>query len=253
MKHKYEIAVVSKGGFARTLRIFAPKKADRAIIMHDGQNVFRDDDATYKKSWRALDALKTLGITNTAIIGIDSTATRYDDYIPFPTELEKYGVKPSGGKAEIYCDYIEHRIIPYLDGKYGFKFYGILGSSAGGLATLAIAARNIARIRAYGIYSAPLFVCPDAFSKFFDNSSFDAQAFYHIYAGGSETTGTFNDRMMTAAESDLFVQDAFTIVTQLRKSGAKNLLLDIDNTAGHDETFWRAPEKTFFREFSELQ
>ena len=71
MKRKYEIAVISKNGYARTVRIYAPKSADRAIIMHDGKNVFYDEDAVYKKSWRALDALKSAGVKNTAIIGVD--------------------------------------------------------------------------------------------------------------------------------------------------------------------------------------
>lgn len=57
-KRDYEIVVLSKGAFARTVRVFSPKKADRAILMHDGQNAFRDGDAAYYMSWRALDALK---------------------------------------------------------------------------------------------------------------------------------------------------------------------------------------------------
>lgn len=252
MKRKYEIAVLSKGGFARTVRIYAPKKADRAIIMHDGQNVFYDEDATYKKSWRALDALKAEGIKNTAIIGIDSTATREYDYMPFPFELsERYGMKLVGGRADEYMAYLEEIIIPYLDKRFGFKFYGMLGSSAGGLATLYFAARKNSRIKAYGMFSTPLFVSPNAFKKFFDEASFDKSAYYKIYTGGSESTGGIGPEL-AEQEAQFFVTDSYRLTDELRKSGVKNLDLTVTNTAGHDELAWRAPEQDFFKKFASL-
>ena len=101
MKRKYEIAVLSKGAYARTVRLYVPQKADRAIIMHDGQNVFYDEDAAYKKSWRAIDALKAAGVKNTAIIGIDSVgATRYDDYLPFPTSSTNTACRYAAAKPK---------------------------------------------------------------------------------------------------------------------------------------------------------
>lgn len=250
MKRKYEIAVLSKGGFARTVRIYAPKSADRAIIMHDGQNVFYDEDATYKKSWRALDALKAENIKNTAIIGIDSTATREYDYMPFPSELSDYGMPTTGGKADAYMEYLEEIIIPYLDKRFGFKFYGMLGSSNGGLATLYFAARKNPRVRAYGMFSTPLFVSPAAFNKFFESATFDSTAYYKIYTGGSEVT-TDKPELMSI-EQQMFVTDSYTLTDELRKSGVKNLDLTVTNTAIHDELAWRVPEQDFFKKFSQI-
>lgn len=253
MKREYEIAVISKGAFARTVRIYAPKKADRAIIMHDGQNVFRDEDAAFKKSWRALEALKSSNIKNTAVIGIDSVdATREDDYMPFPTELEKYGIPKSGGKADVYADYLEQTIIPYLDKRFGFKLYGMLGSSAGALATLHFAARKNARVKAYGMFSTPLFVSPEAYGKFFETASFDADCQYYVYCGGSEVSGEFEDPEILNAVPQLFVDDAFKLTNALRKSGVKILRLEVNNSAVHDEISWRAPEKIFMSDFAAL-
>lgn len=252
MKRKYEIAVLSKGAFARTVRIYAPKKADRAVIMHDGQNAFYDSEASFKKSWRALDLLKTEGIKNTAVIGIDSTSTRDDDYMPFPTELEKYGLRVSGGKAETYADYIEQIVLPYLDKRFSFKYYGLLGSSAGALATLYMASRKNPKIKAYGMYSTPLFVCPKAHAEFLNGAEFDCNAIYHVYTGGSERTDEVPDPVICERVPQLFVDDAFTLVNALRKGGAKNIILDMNNTSVHDETCWRAPAQKFFKEFSAL-
>lgn len=243
---KYEIAVVSKNGYARTVRIFAPKKADRAVIMHDGQNVFYDSDAAFGKSWRALDALKELGIKNTAIIGIDSITTRYDDYIAFPSEIpdERIG----GGRADAYLDYIDDGIVPYLDKRFGFKLYGMMGSSAGSLATLYYAARKNKKFKAYGLLSTPLFIAQTAFDKFLDSAQFDADSFYEVYVGGRERSG---DHPLESIE-DLYVNDAFKVVTALRKSDVKNMRLTIENDGIHDETCWRAPQKRFLAEFSEI-
>ncbi|MDE6029690.1 MAG: hypothetical protein K2F90_05185 [Clostridiales bacterium] len=250
MKRKYEIAVLSKGGFARTVRIYAPKKADRAIIMHDGQNVFYDEDATYKKSWRALDAFKAAGIKNTAIIGIDSTATRDYDYMPFPSELDEYGIPTTGGKADAYMEYLEEIIIPYLDKRFGFKFYGMLGSSNGGLATLYFAARKNARVKAYGLFSTPLFVSPKAFAEFFKTATFDADAYYKVYVGGNEIT-TDKPELMKIEEQS-FVTDSYVITDELRKSGVVDLDLTVTNVAKHDELAWRAPAREFYKKFSLL-
>lgn len=252
MKRKYEIAVLSMGGYARTVRIYAPKKTDRAVIMHDGQNVFDDSTAAFGKSWRVLDTLKRCAIKNTAIIGIDSVATRDDDYMPFPSELENVGIKKCGGNAGMYADYIERIIIPYLDKRFGFEFYGMLGSSAGALATLTVAARKNARIKAYGMYSTPLFVSASAFDRYLPTASFDANAFYHVYVGGNEVTGEVPENLLQK-ESQLFVDDSFKLTNALRAGGAQNIRLDMINSAGHDELAWRVPSTAFFSAFASLQ
>ncbi len=251
MKRKYEIVVLSKGPFARTLRIYAPKKADRAIVMHDGQNVFYDSDAAYGKSWRALDILKACAIKNTAIVGIDSTATREDDYLPFPIEFDDPNKPKTGGKADAYMEFLEKTVIPYLDKRFSFKFYGMLGSSAGALATLHFAKRKNERFKAYGMYSTPLFVSPVAFDGYLKSASFDPDAFYHVYSGGNETTGETPSELADK-ETQLFVDDVFTLTNALRKGGAKNIRLDMINSAVHDETSWRVQETLFFSEFAAL-
>lgn len=253
MKRKYEIAVLSKGGFARTVRIFAPKKADRAVIMHDGQNVFYDNDATFKKSWRVLDMLNAAHIKNTAVIGIDSTASRNYDYMPYPTELAEYGIPVSGGGADAYADYLEQIIVPYLDKRFGFSSYAMLGSSAGALFTLYFAARKNPRFKAYGLFSTPLFVSPNAFEKFLEQPSFDKNAYYKIYAGGNEQTGELPDPALAEKESQMFVSDSYTVTDALRKSGVVELDLTVNNVGAHDELSWRAPAASFFAKFAAMQ
>jgi len=245
----YEIAVLSRGAYARTVRIYAPKKADRAIIMHDGQNAFDDEQAAFKMGWRAVDTLKALGIKNTAVIGVDNGgASREDDYLPFPNELEKYGEKPYGGKARPYVRYLSETVIPYLSKRFGFEKFAMLGSSAGALATLAYAAEKDARVNMYGLFSTPLFVSRNAFDEFFASAGFSADAAYYVYVGGNENETSLPD----LRSDDLYVDDAFTVVKALRKSGVKNLKLRLENSAVHNEISWRVPEREFFDIFSKL-
>lgn len=253
MKRAYEIAVIGKGGYARTVRIYAPKKSDRAVIMHDGQNSFYDGDAAYGKSWRALDALKQNGIKNTAIVGIDSVgATRYDDYFPFPTETEEYGFPKCGGKADVYADYIQSMVIPYLDERFGFKLYGMAGSSAGANMTAYYASKRDGRFKAYAMFSTALFVAPDAYGEFLKEASFDPDALYSVYVGGNEDTGELDDPRITGKIPQLYVDDAFALTNALRSSGAKNLTLRYSHNGEHDEVSWREPFAEFLKLFSLL-
>lgn len=250
MKRKYEIVVLSLGAYARTLRIYSPKKAVRAVIMHDGQNVFYDEDAAFKKSWRAIDALKAAGAKDTAVIGIDCVpATRTDDYLPYAAECEKYGVV-GGGNADTYAEFLCRTVLPYLDKRFGYKLYGLLGSSAGAIATMYLATKGIDKFRAYGMFSLPLFVSPDAFSKLFEKKPFASDAMYRIYTGGNETESSSK---YSSLIPDLYVEGAHTIVTALRKSGATDIKSTFDNKGVHDETCWHAPEIEFFKDFSRLK
>lgn len=247
---KYEVVVLSMGAFARTLRIYSPKNADRAIIMHDGQNAFYDSDASFGKSWRMLDCLKSQNIKNTAIIGIDSTPTRDYDYMPFPSELEEYGMKTMGGGAKLYADFIDSIVIPYLNNRFGFKRYAMLGSSAGALITLYFAARQNTQVSAYGTFSTPLFVSPKAFNDFFINSSFSPESYYQIYTGGNECTDEINHPELM---KDMFVSDACVLIQQLRKHGCKNVSLSIDANGTHEEPCWRESAARFAKMFANQQ
>ena len=250
MKRKYEIAVLSKGDYARNVRIYAPKGADRAVIMHDGQNVFYDDEAAYKKSWRVLDILKRCGAKNTAVIGIDCTDTRIDDYLPFPIEFEQYGLPKGGGKTDIYCDYIYSTVLPYLEKRFNFKHYAMLGSSAGSTATLYYAARKDPRIKAYGLFSPPLFLCPAAFDKFLNETEYDSSALYFVYCGGSETADAGEYSKLVP---DLYIDSTYALIKSLRRGGAKSVRVRLENEAVHDEISWRKPELEFYDDFSKAQ
>lgn len=252
MKRIYEIAVLSKGAYARTLRMYVPKKADRAIIMHDGQNVFCDDEAVFKKSMRAAEALRALSVKNTAIIGIDCAPTRLDDYMPIPSELTAVGMPSAGGHCDRYADFIEQTVIPYLDTRFKFKKYGMLGTSAGGAATLYFASRRLEKMIAYAAFSVPLFFGHKGYAQFFSEAEFIKDAHWQIYVGGDEHAGNFTDPALQAKEPRLYVNDAFMLVNELRNKGISDVSLTLDAHGTHDEESWRKPQREFFEYFAAL-
>lgn len=246
MKRKYEIAVISRGAFARTVRIYAPKKADRAVIMHDGQNVFCDAEATYGKSMKAIETLKSCGVKNTAVIGVDAGPAREEFYMPFPAET---GEK-RGGKCALYCEYLSKTLLPYLDKRFGFKKYAMFGSSCGALATMYYASLGDERFKAYAMLSTPLFSADNAHANFLSSAKFDSRAYYVVYAGGNEQVALPDSDAQNVSQA--FVDDAFALTNALRKSGATDVTTTINGPAVHDETAWIPLEREFFKRFGEI-
>lgn len=244
----YETAVVSNGEMARTLRIYAPKHADRAIIMHDGRNVFFDKDSSYNKSWRMIEILKTQKAKNIAVIGIDvPDATRYDDYTAFAADEHiPYDV---GGKADAYLNYLKNTVIPYLDKRFGYKKYAMLGSSAGALATISFAALNNPRFCAYGLFSTALLFNSAKYAEFLESAQFDSNSMFCVYVGGNEHEDNYD---APDAVPSLYVNNAFSIVNALRRNNVQNLSFIYKHNAVHDEVSWRLPTAEFVKNFSAL-
>ncbi len=218
MKRNHEIVVLSKGAYARTLRIYSPKKATRAIITHDGISAFERDGI--------FDLLKRCA-KNTAFVAIDAAPSRLDDYFPFRTENPNYSETAFGGNAERYRDYFFGTVLPYLDKRFGYAEYAMLGYGAGAAATLYFAAAEHAHphVTAYGILCAPLFVAPESFSEFLNGAKF-ADARYYVYSDKSN----FREQTITAPDA-LYSASAVSIAAALQRCGVRRVSLEINNVA----------------------
>ena len=80
----------------RKIRVYLPKgyneNLDRSypvLYMHDGQNVFTHDTATYGHSWGMKDTLDSMK-AQIILVAIDNSKEhRYDEYSPWLCELPK--------------------------------------------------------------------------------------------------------------------------------------------------------------------
>jgi predicted alpha/beta superfamily hydrolase len=135
---------------SRALRIWLPPsyaenpaKRYPVLYMHDGQNLFDAKTAAYGVEWgidETMNRLVAMGAADEVIVvGIDNTPDRIPEYTPCCDP--KYG----GGKLDAYGAFIVETVKPYIDRSYrtlpGKDTTAIMGSSLGGIASVAIAQR----------------------------------------------------------------------------------------------------------------
>ncbi len=133
---------------SRSLRIYLPPSYDEnkakrypVLYMHDGQNLFDAKTAAYGKEWEIDENVNRLIATGSMdeiiVVGIDNNADRIPEYTPCCDP--KYG----GGKLDAYRAFIVDTVKPYIDKNYrtmpARENTAIMGSSLGGLASVAIA------------------------------------------------------------------------------------------------------------------
>jgi predicted alpha/beta superfamily hydrolase len=135
---------------SRALRIYLPPsyaenpaKRYPVLYMHDGQNLFDAKTAAYGVEWgidETMNRLVAMGtVDEVIVVGIDNTPDRIPEYTPCCDP--KYG----GGRLDAYGAFIVDTVKPYIDRSYrtlpGKDSTAIMGSSLGGIASVAIAQR----------------------------------------------------------------------------------------------------------------
>lgn len=131
----------------RLIRVYLPKNYNKenkgypVVYMHDGQNVFRDNDAIGGKSLELENYLDKNGL-EVIVVGIDqNTKDRINEYCPWVNgEYSKKilgHVSKSGGKGKEYVDFIVNELKPIIDNKYRTltDHTAMAGISLGGLIT----------------------------------------------------------------------------------------------------------------------
>ncbi len=133
---------------SRSLRVYLPPsyqenaaKRYPVLYMHDGQNLFDAKTAAYGVEWgidETVNRLIATGVMDEVIVvGIDNTPDRIPEYTPCCDP--KYG----GGKLDAYEAFIVDTVKPSIDKMLrtlpGKDNTAIMGSSLGGIASVAIA------------------------------------------------------------------------------------------------------------------
>ncbi|WP_050614600.1 alpha/beta hydrolase [Bacillus testis] len=112
----------------RLIRVYLPKNYNEGrkkypvLYMHDGQNIFNDDDAIGGTSLELENYLDKNGL-EVIVVGIDqNTKDRINEYCPWINgEYSKKilgHVSTSGGKGIEYVDFIVNELKPFIDNKY---------------------------------------------------------------------------------------------------------------------------------------
>lgn len=147
MLEKFTIPI-SAFNHERTIRVYTPSiyetepsKRYPVLYMHDGQNVFEDQDAIQGVSLGLKDYLEKSKL-ELIVVGIDTNTLgdeRKNEYCPWVDgEYSKNLIgtaSTTGGKGAAYVDFIVHELKPFIDSKYRTleDSTSIAGVSLGGL------------------------------------------------------------------------------------------------------------------------
>lgn len=149
MLEKRDVVYTPKGE-TRTLHIHLPRRyystQERYPVMYffDGHNLYRDEDATYGKSW-GLESFLEGWSKDIIVVGLECSHRgneRLDEYSPYTFPMGHFGMVH--GMGEETMQWIVNQVKPMIDREYrtyGFReATGIGGSSMGGLMSLYAAA-----------------------------------------------------------------------------------------------------------------
>jgi predicted alpha/beta superfamily hydrolase len=153
----------------RQIRVYLPtnysqeQKSYPVLYMHDGQNLFRDQDAINGTSLNLENYLDENGL-EVIVVGIDTNVDeRVNEYCPWVNG--EYSKKllgktdPSGGKGEQYVDFIVNELKPFIDQKYRTlkEQTAMAGISLGGLISTYAACRYPQIFRNVTIFSSAFY------------------------------------------------------------------------------------------------
>lgn len=118
------------------------------VLMHDGQNLFKDDAAAFGKSWGLIDLLAhDEQLPKLRIIGFSNNQKghgRVDEYCPF-TCTHEFGVQSPflgrGGKGDRYLAWLLEEYLPVVKELRPTSKVYMAGSSMGGYISLYAAMR----------------------------------------------------------------------------------------------------------------
>lgn len=116
------------------------------LLMHDGQNLFEDEDAAFGRSWRLLSQIHDPAFPRVRVVGISNNQNghgRLDEYSPFRCS-DEFGINAGfglevGGQGDRYLEWVFNRLLPELRKHIKFTEVYMGGSSMGGYISLVAA------------------------------------------------------------------------------------------------------------------
>lgn len=224
----------------RDLWVYLPPGYDASsdrypvLYMHDGQNLFYDQQAFGGNSWQvnqACDRLIASGqLSPLIVVGIANTPDRIDDYTWVPGDVNG---TPEGGWGPRYAQFLTEELKPFIDQNFRTRpdreNTGVMGSSLGGLIDIYLGRYDSATFGKIGIMSPSVWWDDRAVLGAATSMPTDLK----IWLDVGDREG--DEPAQTAA-------DAVALKQELLMDGyqqGKNLGWFEDPMGGHDELAWR--------------
>jgi len=233
-------------GPERTVRVLLPpgyegdERRFPVLYMHDGQNLFRDEDASFGTSWGVADHLARHG-PDLIVVGIDSPrdARRVDELAPWPNRAAAAELHPEanvgvGGQGAAYVGWIVGDLKPMIDRRYRTRpeDTAMAGSSLGGLITLYAACQYPTVFRRIAAVSNAFWFNQADLEELVRRSDLSPLERVYLDVGTDEASG------------EAFGPDAYVAsnraVFRLLEGRVPRLRFDLVEGARHDEAAWRS-------------
>jgi predicted alpha/beta superfamily hydrolase len=236
LKRKRRISALLPHNYHQTDRHYP------VLYLNDGQNLF-DDNAPFG-NWaidRSLAEMARQGMEDIIVIAIDHGGEdRIHEYYPY------FSFKYGKGQGELYVEFLEKTLIPYVNRKYRTLadrlHTGIGGSSMGGLISLFAGLNHQDTFSRLMVFSPSLWIAPKIFQQA-DHFHPEKEVHLYIYAGGKES----ENHLPNVNRFKQRLTEGKSIFSEI------HLHLSLNPEGTHSEHYWRqefpkALKWLFFRE-----
>lgn len=239
----------------RRVQVLLPKDYDKdserrypVLYMHDGQNLFFDQESYSGKSWGLLETLNSPKWPQIIVVAIDHAgAYRLPEYAPFPIEQNLgYTIPRYSGNGQSYAEWLVTELKPIIDVNYrtektAEKTY-IAGSSMGALISAYTASRYPDLFSGLGIFSIASWVSENAFLDFCRQNPLNKNTKVYIQVGTNEMDKA--GQKASPEENQIYIDNSKNYYQTLINGGLdpNQVKLEIVEGAIHNEGVW---SKTF--------
>jgi predicted alpha/beta superfamily hydrolase len=227
----------------RMVRVYLPEdyykteKRYQVLYMHDGQNLYKDEDAGYGMSWGISDYLDQSNL-DMIVVGIDCNDghKRLDEYSPWESSEMRKVFAPEldgiGGEGKKYIDYLVHELKPMIDEKYRTlrDETSMAGSSMGGLISTYAACTYPEVFKRIASLSSAYWFNQEEIEQLIKESDLRSIEKFYLDIGTDESSGTI--------DSKRYIESSESIYTLLKEK-VNDVKFVIAEGAVHNELAWR--------------
>ncbi|WP_196157214.1 alpha/beta hydrolase [Reinekea sp. G2M2-21] len=214
------------------------------LFMHDGQNVFRDQDATYGTCWQMIQTQLQLSepMIVVAIEGQNDAAKRFNEFSPWPCPRLSYwkgqpGLE-AGGLADLYLEFLVNAIRPQVHRSFrchsSAQHNYLGGSSMGGFVTLFAATRYEQAFSKYMAMSTATWFAHDELLGALTAHKFSPSTAIYVDVGTQETSNA-----LLSEFPQVYLQGNIALFELLQATLApSHCFSHIADDAVHNEAAW---------------
>ncbi len=225
----------------RLVRVYLPKSYSESqnkrypvIYMHDGQNLFKDEDAGFGVSWGISDFLESSDF-EVIVVGIDCSSEgfqRLDEYGPWKSKVFFNLLGEVGGEGKEYTTYIVQELKPLIDEKYRTipDQTSMAGSSMGGLISTYAACTYPTIFKKVASVSSAFWFNQEEIEDLIKRSDLSQIEKFYLDIGTAEVTEHIT--------SEHYVHSSQSVYPLLKEK-ITNCKFEIIEGAVHNEEAWR--------------